>query len=105
MSPPNDTDADLEEDRKKKKQKRDSSEKPQGEAAKRQKSDSGAVTSDIAADAPNLANATSDLSVSDMADVLDAIADVPNAMGALLEKMGKNEVCSCMHDVADELPA
>jgi hypothetical protein len=37
-----------------------------------------------------------------MADILDAISDVPNAMGALLETMGKNEVCCCTHDVAVE---
>jgi hypothetical protein len=91
MSPPNDTDVDRDGDRKKK-QKRDSSEEPQGEAAKRQKKDSGAVTFDFAADDPDRADATSDLPVSVMADVLNAISDVPNAMGALLEKMAKNEV-------------
>jgi hypothetical protein len=95
-------DADGDGDTKQKKQKRDSSDLPQGEAAKRQKNDSGAFTSDVAADAPDPANDTSDLPVSAMADILDAISNVPNAMGALLEKMGKSEVCSCTQGVTEE---
>jgi hypothetical protein len=87
---------------KKKKQKRASGDKLQGEAAKRQKNDSGAIISNVAADATDLLNAANDFPVSAMADVLAAISNVPDAMVALLEKMGKNEVGCCMHDVTNQ---
>jgi phage-related minor tail protein len=101
MTSSNDADANGDGD-KKKKQKRASGEKLQGEAAKRQKNDSGAIISDVAADATDLLNAANDFPVSAMGDVLDAISNVPDAMAALLEKMGKNEVCCCMHDVTNK---